>query len=147
MTPLWTTATTPSPPTCGWALRSLAGPCVAQRVWLMPTQPGAGRSRRCCGQVGDAAGALAQVQVRPGQRGHAGAVVAAVFQAAQAFDEDRFRFPAADVADDAAHGPVPPPMTDRPTDTSVASWPSLPATLIALVQHSVQPVRAGSGSS
>ena len=27
---------------CGWALRSLAGPWVAQRVWLMPWQPGAG---------------------------------------------------------------------------------------------------------
>ena len=36
----------PSPPTCGWALRSVAGPCVAQRVWLMPMQPGAGCSRR-----------------------------------------------------------------------------------------------------
>ena len=31
--------------TCGWALPSVAGPCVAQRVWLMPRQPGAGLRR------------------------------------------------------------------------------------------------------
>jgi hypothetical protein len=30
----------------GWALTSLAGPWVAQRVWLMPVRPGAGRSLR-----------------------------------------------------------------------------------------------------
>ncbi len=54
-------------------------------------------------QVLDAAGALAEVQLRAGQRGQAGAVVAAVLQPAQAVDEDRFRFTAAGVADDAAH--------------------------------------------
>ena len=43
------------------------------------------------------------MQVRPGERGDAGAVVAAIFQAAQAFDENGFRFPRAGVADDAAH--------------------------------------------
>ncbi len=104
MTPLWTTAIEPSVEVCGWALRSLAGPCVAQRVWLMPWQPGAGRSLRKLREVGDAAGAFAQVQVGSGERGDAGAVVAAIFEPAQAFDEDGFRFAMADVADDSAHG-------------------------------------------
>ena len=39
MMPLWTTATRPSASGCGWALTSLAGPWVAQRVWPMPTLP------------------------------------------------------------------------------------------------------------
>ncbi len=34
MMPLWTTAIEPE--TCGWALRSLGTPWVAQRVWAMP---------------------------------------------------------------------------------------------------------------
>ena len=55
-------------------------------------------------QVGDAAGLLAQVQPVARQGGHAGAVVAAVFQPPQPFDQDRLRLPPADVADDAAHG-------------------------------------------
>ena len=37
--PLWTTAIEPE--TCGWALRSLGTPCVAQRVWAMPAGPDA----------------------------------------------------------------------------------------------------------
>ena len=48
MTPLWTTATagSPRPPTCGWAFRSLAGPWVAHRVWLIPHDPAAGSRSR-----------------------------------------------------------------------------------------------------
>ena len=53
---------------------------------------GRGLIAQMAGQVGDAAGPLAQVQVVAGQRGEAGAVVAAIFQAAQAFEQDRFRF-------------------------------------------------------
>ena len=89
-------------------MRSLAGPWVAQRVWLMPMAAGGGLLAQVRGQVGDAAGPLADVQVRAGQRGHAGAVVAAIFQPAQAFEQDRLRFPMADVADDAAHERTPP---------------------------------------
>ena len=37
--PLWTTATHPLESTCGWAFTSLGSPCVAQRVWPMPTLP------------------------------------------------------------------------------------------------------------
>ena len=39
MIPLWTTATRPLASVCGWALTSVAGPWVAQRVWPMPTLP------------------------------------------------------------------------------------------------------------
>ena len=59
------------------------------------------------GQFGDAAGPLADVQMRAGQRGHAGAVVAAIFQPPQALDKDRFRLSIAHVTDDAAHKAIP----------------------------------------
>lgn len=39
MMPLWITATRPSGETCGWALRSVGPPWVAQRVWPMPVVP------------------------------------------------------------------------------------------------------------
>src|SRR5439155_4247409 len=54
-------------------------------------------------QVGNASGPLAQVQVRSRQGRQAGAVVASVFQAAQALNENRFRFLRPDVADNATH--------------------------------------------
>ena len=38
MMPLWTTATPPYE--CGCAFSSEGRPCVAQRVWPMPVQPG-----------------------------------------------------------------------------------------------------------
>ncbi len=39
MMPLWITATRPAQSRCGWALRSVGAPWVAQRVWPMPTAP------------------------------------------------------------------------------------------------------------
>ena len=42
--PLWTTAIRPAASVCGWALRSLGSPWVAQRVWAIPTLPGPGSS-------------------------------------------------------------------------------------------------------
>ena len=39
MIPLCTTATRPASSVCGWALASVAGPCVAQRVWPIPVAP------------------------------------------------------------------------------------------------------------
>ncbi len=39
MMPLWMTATRPSAAWCGWALRSVGPPWVAQRVWPMPVGP------------------------------------------------------------------------------------------------------------
>ncbi len=42
--PLCTSAKSPFSLTCGWALRSVGGPCVAQRVWPMPYVPSTGSS-------------------------------------------------------------------------------------------------------
>ncbi len=39
MIPLWITATRPLVDRCGWALRSVGPPWVAQRVWPMPVVP------------------------------------------------------------------------------------------------------------
>ena len=39
MIPLWMTATRPAASRCGWALRSVGRPWVAQRVWPMPVVP------------------------------------------------------------------------------------------------------------
>lgn len=39
MMPLCTTATVPLMSVCGCAFTSVAGPCVAHRVWPMPTRP------------------------------------------------------------------------------------------------------------
>ena len=86
-------------------MTSLAGPCVAQRVWLMPVRPVTGPFAQQLHQVGDAAGVLAHLHAAVIEDGQAGAVVAAVLQTVQAVQEGRFRFLAADVADDAAHGP------------------------------------------
>ena len=36
MIPLWITVISPVQSWCGWALRSLGRPCVAQRVWARP---------------------------------------------------------------------------------------------------------------
>ena len=37
--PLWITATRPEQSRCGWALSSVGGPCVAQRVWPIAVVP------------------------------------------------------------------------------------------------------------
>ena len=42
MMPLWMTATAPVQSMCGWALRSVGAPWVAQRVWPMPSGRPAG---------------------------------------------------------------------------------------------------------
>src|ERR1700723_1492000 len=62
MMPLWTMAR-PSCETCGWALRSLGTPWVAQRVWAMPTLPRVG----CCSMASSRARTLptARKRVRP----------------------------------------------------------------------------------
>ena len=42
MIPLWTTTSEPSQSVCGWAFSSEGRPCVAQRVWPMPSEPASG---------------------------------------------------------------------------------------------------------
>ena len=69
----------------------------------MPVLPGAGcradsgPGRECGPRV------CAGADATPDQRRQAGAVVAAIFQPVQTFDENRFRFAGAGVTDDAAH--------------------------------------------
>ena len=102
--PLWTTTRVPVPSRWGWAFSSVGRPWVAQRVWPMPkvpwmglsamtvsrlrSLPGARRSSRPCGAAGD---------------GDAGGVVAAVFEAAKAFNDDGDDGLRTDVTDDSAH--------------------------------------------
>src|SRR5262249_7043589 len=69
--------------------RAVGGPAgVADAV-----AAGGGALVQVLGQVGDAAGALAQVEAVAGQGRQAGAVITAVFQAPQPLAEDRRRFP------------------------------------------------------
>ena len=48
MMPLWTTATSFFASVWGWALASVAGPWVAQRVWPMPALPANRFGRPSC---------------------------------------------------------------------------------------------------
>ena len=103
MMPLCTTATRPDSSVCGWALASVAGPWVAQRVWPMPVVP-AKRLGSTVGQVAHPAGLLGHPDPAAAQHGDAGRVVAAVLEAGQSLEDDGGRVLAADVADDSAHG-------------------------------------------
>ncbi len=58
-------------------------------------------------QVGDAAGAFADLQTAAVQHRQPGAIVAAILQPAQAVQERGLCFAIADVTDNATHGPVP----------------------------------------
>ena len=103
ITPLCTTATPPSPPRCGWALSSVAGPCVAQRVWPMPIVAGRRRFVQRLRQVVDATGSLGHQQGAVIDRGDARAVVAAILQPPQAFEQIGRGVAWTDVANDSAH--------------------------------------------
>src|SRR6185312_9847312 len=86
MMPLWTSVTRPA--VCGWALRSDGAPCVAQRVWPMPTTASSGAS---------------PLDPAVDEPGDAGGIVAAVLQPLEALDQPRRHRPIADDPDDAAH--------------------------------------------
>jgi hypothetical protein len=71
---------------CGCALCTAGAPCVAQRVWAMPV-PEAMPSAATPGfQLGHARRAARPAQFAALVHGHAAAVVAAVFQALEAFE-------------------------------------------------------------
>ena len=64
MIPLWITATVPSAERCGWALRSVGPPCVAQRVCPIPiVAAGSGLLGQHLLQVGQLAGLLGRAQL------------------------------------------------------------------------------------
>src|SRR5436305_15086261 len=103
MTPLWTTATAPSPPAWGCALASVAPPWVAP-ARVADTLAARRRLARQQGrQVGDAAGPLADVQAGAGPGGQPGAVVAPGLQAAETVEQDRPSLPAAGARHAATH--------------------------------------------
>jgi hypothetical protein len=58
-------------------------------------------------QVTNPAGSLAQVQAIASDRCDPGAVVSAIFETSQPFDQDWFCFPRADVADNSTHADSP----------------------------------------
>ena len=90
---------------CGWALRSHGAPWVAQRVWAMPSRPLSGSRCLRLVQLGDLAG-TAQARQLPAvvDHGDTGAVIAAVFQALEAFEQDGGDIAFGDGANDATHG-------------------------------------------
>ena len=85
MMPLCTTATRSF--MCGWALRSVGLPCVAQRVWPMPVRPLSGSFGEPQLQVLELALGAAALEMAVLDGGDAGRVVAAIFEPAQRVDE------------------------------------------------------------
>ena len=92
MIPLWMTATRPLASVCGWALRSVGPPWVAQRVWPMPVDPLSATVAAVDEvlEVGQHTGLLRGVQSALAvQDGHPRGVVAAVLEPAQPLEHQR----------------------------------------------------------
>ena len=103
MMPLWTTTQRPRL-TWGWAFSAEGTPWVAQRVWATPRVPGRGVCVHLFPQALDLAQGTDAAQVAGGgQGGHAGGVVAAVFEAPQPLEQDGRDLTLGDAADDSAH--------------------------------------------
>ena len=89
ITPLWTTATaSPFAADVGWAFRSVAGPWVAHRVWPIPHGPARVVLRAILPGTRTRPARL-RTSIRPVERRDAGAVVAAIFEPAEAREQDR----------------------------------------------------------
>ena len=101
MMPLCTTATPPA--WCGWALRSVGWPCVAQRVWPMPAWPRIGSLHQQVGERDQLADGAAAAEAAVVHGGDAGAVVAAVLEPLQRLEDQRRDLVPAEDRDDAAH--------------------------------------------
>jgi hypothetical protein len=105
MMPLWTRAMrafSSLGEKCGWALCEAGAPWVAQRVWAMPVKP----CRRFLDlrfEVGHARGAARARQAAVDVQGDAAGIIATVFEAFQAFDQDRGDIALGYCSDDAAH--------------------------------------------
>ena len=100
MIPLCTTAILPVQSQCGWAFILDGSPWVAHRVWPMPILPLSGAS--ALGQDFHADGILIDLDAAIGD-GDAAGIIAAVFQLAQAVEQNRLGFFISDISDDAAH--------------------------------------------
>ena len=86
MIPLWTTATPPDSSVCGWALASVAGPCVAQRVCPMPVRAGEPLGQ-VLAEVAHPAGLLGHLDPGAAEHRDARRVVAAVLEPGEALEE------------------------------------------------------------
>ena len=101
MMPLWTSATGPT--MCGCALPTVGAPCVAQRVWAMPTSPAQRIALELERQIVELAFGAAADQLAIVERADAGAVVAAIFHPPEAVDQPLRDFGFSDNSDDSAH--------------------------------------------
>jgi hypothetical protein len=100
--PLCTTTTSPVMPICGWALRALGSPWVAQRVCPMPIAPTRGDSAPGS-QARQLAGVAAHFDMAVFQHRQAGRIIAAVFQPLQPVQDNRRRVCAANITNDSTH--------------------------------------------
>jgi hypothetical protein len=78
-------------------------PWVAQRVWAMPVKPCRCRFLDLLFEVGHARGAARARQAAIDVQGNAAGIVATVFEALQAFDQDRGDVALGYCSDDTAH--------------------------------------------
>src|SRR5262245_61769338 len=88
----------------GMGIAVIGGPMRRPASVADPDTPGHGTIAEQTGQVMDAPGRLAEVQMGTEDRRQTGAVIAAILETPQSLDEDWFRFLVTGVADDAAHG-------------------------------------------
>ena len=118
MMPLCTTASFSV--ACGCALFSVGRPCVAQRVWPMPIVPASGSRARRFSRFFSLPSARRRVSTPCFERGDAGGIIAAIFEALERIDELRRGRLAADDSDNAAHpfGCSPQPL-QRPSSPTV----------------------------
>ena len=72
---------------CGWALLSVGRPWVAQRVWPMPMVPASGSRASLRLEIAQLALGAPAGELAALQRGHAGGIIAAVFQPLERIDE------------------------------------------------------------
>ena len=101
MMPLCTTASRSV--ACGCALLSVGRPWVAQRVWPMPMVPVSGSRCELGLEIAQLALGAPARQPAAFQRGDAGGVIAAIFQALERIDQLRRDRLAAENADNSAH--------------------------------------------
>ncbi len=102
--PLCTTTVRPLWLMCGCALRELGTPCVAQRVCPMPMRPLSGSVRTSSHQIVELAHVAPDGESVILHDGDPGGVVAAIFQALQAVEDDRGCVTRTDITHDSTHG-------------------------------------------
>ncbi len=89
MMPLWTSATGPA--MCGWALSTVGAPCVAQRVWAMPTSPCSRLGGQLARKIVELAFGAAALELAILHGADSGAVIAAIFEPLQPVEQSRAR--------------------------------------------------------